>query len=91
MQYLTASATYFYRAHTKYDAKVMFSQFLSFCSQGGGAGDQKLKNAQNVMGSPKNALKFFKGSPPPSDIATTAVRGTQSRFELPPCSSGIYD
>ena len=25
-----------YRAHTKYDAKVMFSEFLSFCSQGGG-------------------------------------------------------
>ena len=28
-------ATNFYRAHTKYDAKVMFSLFLSFCSQGG--------------------------------------------------------
>ena len=26
-------------------------------------------------------------SPPPSDIATTAVRGTQSRLELPPCFS----
>ena len=25
-----------YRAHTKYDAKVMFSAFLSFCPQGGG-------------------------------------------------------
>ena len=28
----------YYRAHTKYDAKVMFSEFLSFCSQGGGGG-----------------------------------------------------
>ena len=26
----------YYRAHTKYDAKVMFSEFLSFCPQGGG-------------------------------------------------------
>ena len=25
--------------------------------------------------------------PPPLDIATTAVRGMQSRFELPPCST----
>ena len=50
---------YFYRAHTKYDAKVMFSAFLSFCSQGGGGG-KKLKNAQNVMGSPKSALKIFR-------------------------------
>ena len=28
----------FYRAHTKYDAKVMFSEFLSFCPQGEGGG-----------------------------------------------------
>ena len=94
---------------------------------------QKLKNAQNVMGSPQNALIFFcpklllprwwgKGGggrgaggvskigkcsecygkpkkcikiffrtppPPQTDIATTAVRGTQSRFQLPPCSNLI--
>ena len=50
----------YYRAHTKYDAKVMFSAFLSFCSQGGGeGGGPKMKNAQNDMGSPKNALKSF--------------------------------
>ena len=39
------------RAHTKYDAKVMFSAFLSFWPQGeppggGKGGDQKLKNVQ---------------------------------------------
>ena len=28
----------YYRAQTKYDAKVMFSQFLYFCSQGRGGG-----------------------------------------------------
>ena len=28
------SSKHFYRAHTKYDAKVMFSAFLSFCQQG---------------------------------------------------------
>ena len=31
--------THHYRAHTKYDAKVMFSAFLSFCSQGGEGGE----------------------------------------------------
>ena len=44
----------YYRAHTKYDAKVMFSPFLSFCSQEGG-----LKNTQNFMESPKRELKLF--------------------------------
>ena len=49
-----------YRAHTKYYAKVMFSAFLSFFPRGGGGGGKKLKNAQNDMGSPKNALKIFR-------------------------------
>ena len=34
---LLISSSY-YRAHTKYDAKVMFSAFLSFCPQGGEGG-----------------------------------------------------
>ena len=49
-------SSHFYRAHTKCGAKVMFSEFLSFCAwgEGGGGrgGGQKLKS-QNVMGSPK--------------------------------------
>ena len=60
----------------------------------------KMKNAQNDMGSPKKCIQKFSaetpfaqmvvvvvggGGGPPSDIATTAVRGTQSIFELPSC------
>ena len=32
-----------YRAHKKYDAKVMFSAFLSFCPRGGGGGGYSAK------------------------------------------------
>ena len=40
-----------YRAHTKYDAKVMFSAFLSFCSQGGGG--LKIEKCSECHGKPK--------------------------------------
>ena len=47
-----------FTAHIRSMAKLMFSAFISFYPQGGGGG-QKLKNAQNAMGSTKYALNFF--------------------------------
>ena len=49
---------HFYRAHTKYDAKVMFSEFLSFCPQGGGGG-VKIEKCSECHGKPKKCIKIF--------------------------------
>ena len=42
----------FYRAHRKYDARVMFSEFLSFCPQ-------KIEKSSECEEKSKNALKSF--------------------------------
>ena len=88
----------------------MFSEYLSFCPQGGERGGGQILGQIWLMTPPpwwhiwwtKLELRTLPPSPltpppptphPPSDIAITAVRGTQSRFELPPCVSlyvGMY-
>ena len=46
----------------KYDAKVMFSEFLSFCPQGRGeGGGVKIEKCSECHGKPKKCIKIYFG------------------------------
>ena len=81
--------TSFYRAHRKYDPKVIFSEFMSFCSQVGGGLGREGSLVLTLTSRCANRGGGEGGRGGPWDIATTAVRGTQLRLELPPCLSDV--
>ena len=56
---------------------------MPFFHMGGGGGDPKLKNVQNVMGSPKNALNFFSDYTPFDQVRGGGVGVGVLNFEWP--------
>ena len=71
----------------KYDAKVMFSEFLSFCPQGGGGG-VKIEKCSECHGKPKKSIKIFSDYTPFDQVGEGGGGVLSSNFVHQMCHQG---